>query len=98
MYGQQTVLAAVENASRLGDATPYVDCCRMNNAFFAGGVRDRAFCMAPPVAKHLAWPDSPLSASTPRKNWHNAATGPIDALPRRHPSRATDPRPAPIVT
>ncbi|WP_433357890.1 FAD-dependent monooxygenase (plasmid) [Microtetraspora malaysiensis] len=36
VYGEQTVLAAVDNASRFGDATRQVDSYRVGNVFFAG--------------------------------------------------------------
>lgn len=36
VYGEETVLAAVDNASRFGDATRQVDRYRVGNVFFAG--------------------------------------------------------------
>jgi 2-polyprenyl-6-methoxyphenol hydroxylase-like FAD-dependent oxidoreductase len=36
VYGEETVLAAVENASRFGDATRQVESYRAGNVFFAG--------------------------------------------------------------
>jgi hypothetical protein len=36
VYGEQTVLAAVDNASRFGDATRQVESYRVGNVFFAG--------------------------------------------------------------
>ncbi|MEV1170451.1 FAD-dependent oxidoreductase [Nonomuraea sp. NPDC049784] len=36
VYGEQTVLAAVDNASRFGDATRQIDSYRVGNVFFAG--------------------------------------------------------------
>ncbi|MEV0235443.1 FAD-dependent oxidoreductase [Nonomuraea sp. NPDC050786] len=36
VYGEQTVLAAVDNASRFGDATRQVDSYRVGDVFFAG--------------------------------------------------------------
>lgn len=36
VYGEQTVLATVDNASRFGDATRQIDSYRVGNVFFAG--------------------------------------------------------------